>query len=50
MTYCFKGKEKVIERLEKENLGSKTNFRLKDWGFTKILGCPIPMIKLKMGQ
>jgi leucyl-tRNA synthetase len=47
-----KAKEKVIERLEKENLGSKkTTFRLKDWGISRqrYWGCPIPMIKLKDG-
>ena len=46
-------KNKIIEEIEKRNLGQKkTLFRLKDWGISRqrYWGCPIPMIYLKDGS
>jgi len=40
-------KNKIIEILEKENLGvKKTNYKLRDWGISRqrFWGCPIPII------
>jgi leucyl-tRNA synthetase len=47
-----KAKEKVIEKVEKNNFGKKKIlFRLKDWGISRqrYWGCPIPMIYLEDG-
>jgi leucyl-tRNA synthetase len=47
-----KGKEKIIDEIEKNNLGKrKTLYRLKDWGISRqrYWGCPIPMIYLEDG-
>jgi leucyl-tRNA synthetase len=46
-------KEKIIEKIEKNNLGKKkVLFRLKDWGVSRqrYWGCPIPMIYLEDGS
>ena len=48
-----KGKEKIINDIEKNNFGKrKTLFRLKDWGVSRqrYWGCPIPMIYLDDGS
>jgi leucyl-tRNA synthetase len=48
-----KAKEKVIDKIENNNLGKrKTLFRLKDWGISRqrYWGCPIPMIYLEDGS
>jgi len=40
-------KNKIIEVLEKENIGlKKTNYKLRDWGISRqrFWGCPIPII------
>ena len=47
-----KAKNKIIDEIEKKNLGSKkTLYRLKDWGISRqrYWGCPIPMIYLEDG-
>ena len=46
-------KKKIIEILEKENIGQKKiSLRLKDWGISRqrFWGCPIPMIYLEDGN
>ena len=48
-----KAKEKIIDEIEKKNLGiRKTLYRLKDWGVSRqrYWGCPIPMIYLDDGS
>ena len=48
-----KAKEKAIEALEKEKIGTrKINFRLKDWGISRqrYWGCPIPIVYNKKGE
>ena len=49
----LEAKEKIINLIEKEKLGTKeTLFRLKDWGVSRqrYWGCPIPMIYLDDGK
>ena len=41
------GKKKIIEEIEKNNLGkARTTFRLRDWGISRqrYWGCPIPIM------
>ncbi len=50
--YIDKAKNKIIEEIEKKNIGNrKTLYRLKDWGVSRqrYWGCPIPMIYLEDG-
>jgi leucyl-tRNA synthetase len=46
-------KERIIDEVEKKNLGKKKIlYRLKDWGISRqrYWGCPIPMIYLEDGK
>ena len=48
-----KAKERIINEIEKKNIGTKkTFFRLKDWGISRqrYWGCPIPIIYLEDGS